>query len=172
MFFLFRCNKDGISYGLIKFHDLLVKDTVKYFEKGKQVRKGIREARKAHNKALKIAKKKKRNPGVMIGTALSVLKGFNDEIEYIRRALRATYDNMEEALKQIEQERIQEPITLIENARELFIKNDFEKGTELLKESKEKLGKKELLKTRAALFRGISNEVKDLKREIEKLRNG
>ena len=108
----------------------------------------------------------------MIGTALSSLKGFSDEIEYIRRALKATYDNMEKALQQIEQERIQEPITMIENARELFIKNDFEKGTELLKESKEKVGKKELLKTRAALFRGISNEVKDLKREIEKLRNG
>ena len=172
MFFLFRYNKDGIPSGLIKFHDLLVEDTVKYFEKGKQIRKVIREARKAHNKALKIAKKKKRNPGVMNETALSVLKGLSGEIEYIRRALRATHDNMEKALKQIEQERIQEPITLIENARELFIKNDFEKGTELLKESKEKVGTKELLKTRAALFRGISNEVKDLKREIEKLRNG
>lgn len=172
MFFLFRYNKDGIPSGLIKFHDLLIKDTIKYFEKGKQVRKGIREALKAQNKALKIAKKKKRNPGVMIGTALSSLKGFSDEIEYIRRALKATYDNMEKALQQIEQERIQEPITLIENARELFMKNDFEKGTELLKESKEKVGTKELLKTRAALFRGISNEVKDLKREIEKLRNG
>lgn len=172
MFFLFRYNKNGIPNSLIKFHDLLVKDTVKYFEKGKQVRKGIREARTAHNKALKIAKKKKRNPGVMIGTALTVLKGFSDEIQYIRRALRAIYDNMEKALEQIEQERIQEPITLIENARELFMKNDFEKGMELLKESKEKVGKKQLLKTRAALFRGISNEVKDVKREIEKLRNG
>lgn len=171
MFFLFRYNKDGIPYGMIKFHDLLVEDTVKYFEKGKQIRKRIREARKAHKKALKIVKKKKRNPGVMIGTALSVLKGLSDEIEYIRRTLRATHDNMEKALKQIEQERIQEPITLIENARELFINNDFKKGTELLKESKKKVGKKELLKTRAALFRGISNEVKDLKREIEKLKN-
>ena len=172
MLFLLRYNKDGIPYGLIKFHDLLVEDTVKYFEKGKQIRKGIKEASKAHKKALKIAKKKKRNPGVMIETALSAIKGFSDEIEYIRRALKATYDNMEKALKEIEQERIQEPITLIENARELFTNNDFEKGMELLKESKEKVGKKELLKTRAALFRGISNEVKDLKREIEKLRNG
>jgi hypothetical protein len=172
MFFLFQYNKDGIPYGLIKFHDLLVKDTVKYFEKGKKIRKGFKEMRGALNRALKIAKKKKRNPGVMIETALSVLKGFNDEIEYIRRALRATYDNMEKALKQIEEERIWEPITLIENARELFMKNDFEKGTELLKESKEKLGKKVLLKTRAALFRGISNEVKNLKREMEKLKNG
>jgi len=90
MFFLFRCNKGGIPYGLIKFHDLLVKDTVKYFEKGKEVRKGIREARKALNRALKIVKKKKRNPGVMIGRALSVLKGFSDEIEYTRKALRVT----------------------------------------------------------------------------------
>jgi hypothetical protein len=108
----------------------------------------------------------------MIGTSLAVLKGFSDEIEYIRKALKATYDNMEKALNQIEQERIKEPGTLIENARELFTKNDFEKGMELLKESKEKVGKKELLNTRAALFRGISNEVKDLKREIEKQRKG
>ena len=172
MFFLFRYNKDGIPNGLIRFHDLLIEDTVKFFEKGKQIRKGIKEARKAQNKALKIVKKKKRNPGVMIETAHSVIKGFSDEIDYIRRALRATYDNMEKALNQIEQERIQEPITLIENARELFTKNDFKKGTELLKESRKMVGKKELLKTRAALFRGISNEVKDLKREIEKLRNG
>jgi translation initiation factor 2 alpha subunit (eIF-2alpha) len=172
MFFLFRYNNNGIPLGLIKFHDLLVKDTVKYFEKGRQVCKGIREARKAHNKALKIAKKKKRNPVVMIGTSLTVLKGFSDEIEYIRRALKATYDNMEKALNQIEQERIKEPRTLIENARELFTKNDFKNGMELLKESKEKVGIKELLNTRAALFRGISNEVKDLKKEIEKQRKG
>ena len=31
--------------------------------------------------------------------------------------------------------------TLIENARKLIIENDFEKGRELLKESKEKVGK-------------------------------
>ena len=172
MFFLFQCNSYGIPYRLIKFHDLLVEDTVKYFEKGKQIRKGIREVRKAHNKALKIVKKKKRHPGVMIESALSMIKGFNDEIEYIRRALKATHDNMEKALKEIEQERIREPISMIENARELFMNNNFEKGMELLKESKEKVGKKELLNTRAALFRGISNEVKDLKREIEKLRKG
>ena len=172
MFFLFRFNKDGIPIGLIKFHDLLIKETIKYFEKGKQIRKGIREALKAQKTALKIAKKKKRNPGVMIETEISVIKGFSDEIEYIRRALKATYDNMEKALDQIEQERIQEPIALIENARELFMKNDFKKGLELLKESKKMVGKKELLQTRAALFRGISNEVKDLKREIEKQRDG
>jgi hypothetical protein len=170
MFFLFRYNKDGIPYGLIKFHDSFIKDTVKYFEKGRQVRRRTREARKAINRALKIAKKNKRKPAVMIGTALRVIRGFSDEIEYTRKALRATYENMEDALKQIEEERIEEPITLIESAHELFEKKDFEKGVELLEESREKLKKKLLLKTRTALFCGISSEVKDLKREIEELK--
>jgi hypothetical protein len=77
---------------------------------------------------------------------------------------------MENALRQIEEERIDEPLALIENARELFLNNDFEKGLALLKDSKEKIGKKVLLKTRTALFSGISSEVKDLIEEIEALR--
>jgi seryl-tRNA synthetase len=170
MFFLFRYNKDGIPYGLIKFHDSFIREIVKYFEKGRQVRRQIREARKAINKAFKLARKKKRKPGVMIDTALGVIRGLNDEIEYTRKALRATHENMENALKQIEQERIEEPITLIESAQELFEKKNFQKGLELLQESREKLNKKLLLKTRTALFSGISSEVKDLKREIEKLK--
>lgn len=106
----------------------------------------------------------------MIDTALRVIRGFSHEIEYTRKTLRATYDNMEDALRQIEEEKIEEPITLIESASELFEKKDFEKGLELLQESREKLKKKLLLKTRTALFCGISSEVKDLKREIEELK--
>ena len=170
MFFLFRYNRDGIPYGPIKFHDSFIWEIVRYFEKGRQVRRQIREAQKAINKARKIAKKKKRKPGVMIDTALGVIRGLNDEVEYTRKALRVTYENMENALNQIEKERIEEPITLIESARELFEKKDFDKGLELLQESREKLKKKLLLKTRTALFSGISSEVKDLKREIEKLK--
>jgi hypothetical protein len=169
MFFLFPFNKGKIAYVVIKFHGLLVSATVKYFEKGKAVRKRIKEAHKAINKALKIARKKKRTPGVMIGTALNALKGLSDEVEYTRKTLKATFDNMEEALKQIEKERIDEPAALIESARELFEKKDFTGGMELLRESKEKAGKKVLQRTRTALFCGISGDVKDLKREIERL---
>ncbi len=169
MFFLFPFNRGRIAYIVIKFHGLLVSATVKYFEKGRAVRKRIKKVHKAINKALRIARKKKRNPGVMIGTALNALKGLSDEVEYTRKTLKATYDNMEEALRQIEKERIDEPAALIESARELFEKKDFTRGMELLKESKEKAGKKVLQRTRTALFCGISGDVKDLKREIERL---
>ena len=170
MFFLFRYNKDGIPYGLIKFHDSFIEETVKYFEKGRQVRRVTREARKAINKGLKIAKKKKRKPGVMIDKALRAIRVVSDEIEYTRKALRATYENMEDALKQIEQERIEEPMTLIESAQALFEQKDFEKGMEQLERSREKLKKRLLLKTRNALFCGISSDFQVLKQEIGKFK--
>jgi DNA-binding XRE family transcriptional regulator len=170
MIFLFRFNKDGIAQSLIRFHDLVVKDTLKYFEKGKNIRWRIKQTQKAINKALKIVKKKERNPGVMIGTALQVLQELRGEVEYTRKALRTTHDNMEKTLDQIEKERIEEPIALILRARAFFEQKDFEKGIALLKESKEKAKKKVLLSTRTALFCGISGDVKDLKQEIKGVR--
>lgn len=166
MFFLFRYNKDGIPQGLIKFHDLLLEDTVAYFEKGKAIRKRIKNARKAIDKAIKLAIKKKRNPGVMLGTAHKALQGLHSEVEHTRKALKAISDNMEKALSQIENERIKEPVTLIEKARGCFERKDIEKGVGLLKELKQQAEKKQLLKTRTALFCGISDEVRDLKHEI------
>ena len=58
MFFLFAFNKGRIPYVVIKFHGLLVSATVRYFEKGKAVRKRIKEAHKAINKAIRIARNK------------------------------------------------------------------------------------------------------------------
>jgi hypothetical protein len=163
----FRFNKDGIAQSLIKFHSVVVKGTIKYFEKGKNIRWRLKQTRKAINKALKIVKKKERSPGVMIAAAVKELQELRDEVEYTRKALRATSDNMEKALDQIEKERIEEPIALILKARTFFERKDFDKGIHLLKESKEKTNEKMLLKTRTALFCGVSDEVKDLKREIE-----
>jgi hypothetical protein len=166
----FRFNKDGIAQGLIKFHGFVVKDTIKYFEKGKNIRRKLKQTQKAINKALRIVKKKERSPGVMIGTALKVLEELRGEVEYTRKALRTTTDNMEKALDQIEKERIEEPIALILKARAFFEQKDFQKGIHLLKESKEKTNEKMLLKTRTALFCGVSDDVKDLKHEIEGVR--
>ncbi len=168
VFILFRLNKHGIPHCLIRFYELVLKDTVEYFERGKAVRKGIREASRAISKAIKIAKKNKRNPGEKIARSLDALKGFSEEVEYTRKALRATYVGMENALDKIKEERIDEARTLIEKARELFLKNNFEKGIKLLEASREKVSKKVLAKTRTALFGGISSEVKNLKEEIEK----
>jgi hypothetical protein len=167
MFFLFRYNRHGIPQGLIRFHDLLIEDTVAYFEKGKAIRKKIKSAGKAIDKAVKIAGKKKRNPGVMLGTAHKALQGLHSEIEYTRKALKAIEDNMEKALREIEQERIKEPIAFIEKARGCFERKDIGKGIALLKEAREKTDQKQLLKTRTALFCGISGKVRDLKHEIE-----
>ncbi len=167
MSFLFRYKKNGIPSGMLRFHGMLIKDTVEYFEKARAVRKGIKQARKTISQAQKIAKKKKRNPAEKIARTLDVLKRLGEEIEYTRRALRATHDNMEHGLRLIEEERIALPLALIEDARELFLKNDFEKGLKLLEDSKEIIGKKTLLKTRTALFSGISSEIKELKEELE-----
>ena len=167
MIFVFRFTKDGIAQSLLKFHGLIVKHTVTYFEKGKNIHRRLKQTRKSINKALKIVKKKERNPGVMIGRALKVLEELRGEVEHTRKALRATHDNMEKALDQIEKERIEEPIALILKARTFFERKDYDKGIELLKESKEMAKKKMLLNTRTALFCGISDDVRDLQQEIQ-----
>jgi hypothetical protein len=132
------------------------------------VRKKTKEARKAITKALKIAKKKRRNPGVMIGTAIKTIRGLNDDVEYTRKILQATFHSMEKALDQIQKERIEEPAELIENAQVFFEKKNFEKGLALLNEAKDKTNTKILMKARTGIFGGIS-EIKDLKQEIENL---
>jgi hypothetical protein len=163
---IFRCSKGDIPLLLVTLHDFMIRELLGFFEKGRIVRKKTKEARKAINKALKIAKKKRRNPGVMIGTAIKTIKGLNDDIEYTRKILQATFHSMEKALDQIQKERIEDPTELIENAQVYFEKKNFEKGLELLKASKDKINTKVLLKTRTAIFGGIS-EIKDFKQEIE-----
>jgi hypothetical protein len=107
----------------------------------------------------------------MLGTAHKAMKGLQNEVAYTRKALKAIYDNMEKALKHIEHERIEEPAALIEKARVCFEEKNFKEGIALLKESKEQAEKKQLLKTRTALFCGITDEVKDLKHEMEETKN-
>lgn len=168
MFYMFHYNKGGIPPGLIKFHDGFIKEIVRCFEKGKTVRRHAKEAQRAVKKALKIARKQKRKPGAMINRAISSIRGVSDEIEYTRKVLRTTYKNMEDALSEIESERVHEIIHLYENARESFEKKDFEKGASQLRESIQTLKKRRLVKTRTALFCGVSSEVGDLKRELQK----
>jgi hypothetical protein len=170
MFSLFRYSKDGLPYGLIKAHDCLLEDIIAYFEKGKDIRKGIKEARKAVKKSLKLTKKKKINSLEKIEVARNVFKKFHEELEYTHKALQTTFINMEQALEQIEEERVNEPLALIENARDLCRKKEFEKAVEALKTSQSKIEEKVLRKTRTVLFGGLSNEVKNLKKEIEELR--
>jgi len=168
--FLFRYKKDGLPLGLIRVHDVLIRDTVDHFEKGKDVRTRIKQARKAVKKALRFAKKKNINPGLKIGVAREEFEQIREELEYTRKSLLTTYSRLHDALERIQQERIEEPLSLIENAHELFREKQIERGIETLKKSQGEMEKKVLIKTRTAIFGGISNEVTNLKEEIEELR--
>jgi hypothetical protein len=166
-----RSKKKGLPYGLIRLHEFLVEDMIVYFEKGKLTRKKMKEARRAVKQALKLAKKKKVNPGVKINQAREVLEELRVEVEDTRKALRATAEEMEHAIQHIEQERIGEVLALIDRARERFRNKEIEKGLEALKESQSRMEKKILDKTRQVVLAGIHSDVKNLKYELEERRN-
>jgi hypothetical protein len=170
MLSLSRYKKDGLPDGLIRLHEFLVEDMIVYFEKGKLTRKKMKEARKAVKQALKLAKKKKINPGVKINQAKEIIEELREEVEYTRKVLRATAEEMENALQQIEDERIEETLALIDLARERFRGKEIEKGLQVLKESQSKMEKKILDKTRKLVLAGIHSEVKNLKYELEERR--
>jgi hypothetical protein len=170
MLSLSRYRKKGLPEGLIRLHEFLLEDMIVYFEKDKLTRKKTKEARKAVKQALKLARKKKINPGVKINQAREFIEGLRQEVEYTRKALRATAEEMENALRHIEEERIGEGLALIDLARERFRGKELEKGLQALKESQEKMEKKILDKTRKAVLAGINSKVKKLKYELEERR--
>jgi len=164
---LSRYRKKGLPYGLVRLHEFLAEDMIVYFEKGKLVRKKMKEARKAVKQALKLARKKKVNPGVKINQAREALEELRVEVDYTRKALRTTAEEMEKALHHIEQERIGEVLALIDRARERFRNKEIEKGLEALRESQSRMEKKILDKTRQVVLAGIHSDVKNLKYELE-----
>jgi hypothetical protein len=170
MLSLSRYKKKGLPEGLIRLHEFLLEDMIVYFEKDKLTRKKTKEARKAVKQALKLARKKKINPGVKINQAREFIEGLRQEVEYTRKALRAPAEEMENALRHIEEERIGEGLALIDLARERFRGKELEKGLQALKESQEKMEKKILDKTRKAVLAGINSKVKKLKYELEERR--
>ena len=161
--------ENGLLFDLIKERDALVEKTISYFEKGRNVRRGIRDAKKAIRAGIKFAKKKNVNPGLKIEKVKEALEDIREQVEYTRKVLKATALDMENTLSRIEKERINDPLMLIENAREAFREKEFEKGIETLRKSQDTLEKKILEKTRTALFGGLTNEIKELKSEIEEL---
>jgi len=167
MLSLSRYKKKGLPYGLIRLHEFLVEDMIVYFEKGKLARKKMKEARKAVKQALKLARKKKINPGVKINEAREILEVLREEVGYTRKVLRATAEEMDKAIRQIEEERIEAVLALIDRARERFRNKEIEKGLEALKESQGKMEKKILDRTRKVVLAGIDSDVKNLKYELE-----
>lgn len=168
--FLFRYNKDRLALSLIRIHDVILKDMVKHFEKGKDIRIGFKKAHKAVKKALSVAKKKNISPGIGIGVAREELERINEELEYTRKSISITYSNLYDALERIQKERIENPLALINNAHEFLRNKEIEKGIETLRQSQDEMKKRVLIETRTALFGGTSNEVTNLKMEIMEMR--
>jgi hypothetical protein len=159
-------NRDRLPQRIVKFHDDLLKNSIRYFETERDFRKGLRKAVKSLKKASKLARKREINPGVSIKGAKEVLEGLREEIQMTRKALLVTSTSLGIALNKIQQERIDQPLSLIEDACESFRNKEIEKGLELLNQSRSEFGKKILVRTRTALFGGTSNAVKEMKEEI------
>lgn len=158
--------KEGLPQSCINFHDALLKNFIHYFEAEKDCRKGIRKARKSFKKSFRLARKRKINPGVSIREAREVLETLRDDVVMTRKTLLAVSTNLENALNHIQEERIDQPLSLINNAGELFRKKEIEKGLELLKQSQSQFEKKVLVNTRTALFAGTSNDITEMKEQI------
>jgi hypothetical protein len=171
MLSLFRYKRNGLPYGLITVHELLVQDIFRYFENGRFVRKNTRKARKAINAALRFARKKKTFPSNKTADALDALGQMQDELEYTNKAILTAYEEAEAIIKMIRQEKIGEIIPLVEKASEQFKNHDVEGGMALLKEAQGKLKNKFLLKSRKAALAGLDSDVKKLKQELIKRKN-
>jgi hypothetical protein len=167
MFSLYRYKKNGLPSGLIKLHEFLLEDIISYFERGKFIRKRVKEARKTIKQALRFAKKKKIYPSQKTNQALELMEELLEEVKYTRQVMKKSAIEMERVLSEINDERFVNISALIMTARENFKEKELEKGVELLKEAQNKLGKKSLSKTRKKFLTGIDSEINKIKYEIE-----
>jgi hypothetical protein len=170
MLWLAGYKRNGLPYGLIKLHEFLLKDIIAYFEEGKVARKKIKDAQKAVKQALKMAKKKKINPSLKINLARQILEELLQETEYTRKVIRAAAEEMEKAIRSIEEERVGEILALVDRSHELFRNKEIGRAMDLLKESQAKMKNKILEKTRTAILGGIHSDVKNLKYELQEKR--
>jgi hypothetical protein len=168
MFLLYRYKKRGLQSGLIKLHEFLLEDIITYFEKGKFVRKKVKEARKTIKQALRFAKKEKVSPGKKIKEAIELMDELLEEVDNTHQVLKEAAIEMESMINQIKEERVGNISSLINTASEHFREKELEKGMELLKEAQKSLGEKFLLKTRKNILTGFDSEIKKIKYEIEK----
>jgi hypothetical protein len=167
MLWLAGYKRNGLPYGLIKLHEFLLRDIIAYFEEGKVARKKIKDARKAVKQALKMAKKKKINPSLKINLARQILEELLQELDYTRKVLRAAAEEMDSAIRHIEEERVGEVLSLVDRAHEHFRNKEMERAMDLLRESEVKMRNKILEKTRTAILGGIHSDVKNLKYELQ-----
>ena len=170
MFSFYRYKSNGLPHGLIRLHEFLVKDIIEYFEKGKYLRKRVKKARNAVIKAIRMAKRKKIYPSIKISQAIEMMEEVLEEIDYTHRVIKETASEMDRAMILIRQETVGNVLPLLNTARRQFRDNDFENGKEMLKESKDRMKRKFLQKTREEILAGMNSEVKKMKYEIQKRR--
>jgi len=170
MFLLYRYKKNGLPYGLIKLHEFLLEDIILYFEKGQFIKKRVKEARKNVKQALRFAKRKKIYPSIKTERAHELTEEVLEEIEYTHQVLKETAAVMESMITLIKEERVGNIPSLINTARDRFRDNKFDEGMELLKEAKDNLEIKFLLKSREKYLAGIGSEVKKIKYDIQRKR--
>jgi hypothetical protein len=166
MFPFSRYKQKGLPYGLIALHERMVEDIFLYFEKGRFVRKKVRKARKAAKAAIRFATKKKAYPSNKTSEALKALAQIDQEIEYTDKVIRTAFEEVNNAVKMIRQEKVGGSVRLMEKAREQFKKHNFEEGMELLKLAQEKLRDDFLPKSRKAILGGLDREIRTLKKKL------
>jgi len=88
------------------------------------------------------------------------MESLQEDLNYTRRAIIESADELESLIVQIKQERVQSVYSLLSAAREHFRKNEIEKGKRLLQESQKQLGVKLLLKTRKDFLTGIDSKIR------------
>jgi hypothetical protein len=172
MLSFFRYKRNGLPYGLITIHEFLVQDIFRYFEKSRFVRKKTRNASKAIKGALRFARKKKTYPSNKTTEVLDALGQMQDELEYTHKVILTAFEEAENIIEMIRQEKVGEIIPLVERAREQFKNHDLEDGMELLKEAQKKLKNTFLPKSRKAALAGFDSDIKKLKHELMERKNG
>jgi hypothetical protein len=166
MFTSFRYKKNGLPIGLITVHEFLKRDTLKYFETGRFVKKQVRKARKSLKAALRFARKKQTYPSKKTTELLDALKQIDDELLDTQKAIRTVFAEAESIVTMIRKEKVGEAIPLVEKAREQFQNRDLKGGMDMLKKAQEKMSNHFLPQSRKAALGGLDSEVKQLKQEL------
>jgi hypothetical protein len=164
---LFGLKRYGLAREIMKIHDLLLKDIIRYFEKGSGIQRRLRKAGQAIKKSMRLSKKKKINALEALQPSLNELKEIEIELKMTQAALAAVFSKFDRSLKLIAEERIKQPMAMIERSRELIRLRRFEEAKKSLEKVKADIQRKTLAEIRNIIFGGTYDEVRHLKQEIK-----
>lgn len=161
-----RSNKYDLSFEIMTVHDNLIKEVLKYFEKGSSIKRQFRRTRKFVKKAFRFTRKKKMDSLEVLNQARNEMMIIQDDMQIAKKALRVIFSKLEQTLKIIEEARIAKPIALIENSKELIRNRKFQEATQSLNILKGETEVKPLGSIRNFVFGGTNDEVKHLRQRI------